>query len=80
MGAELVNIVSALLRTASGEAADCFDARLIHQARVRRDVVVALIEDMKQRGHRAYTHVDMAAVRRRAQQLPTDGVPPEMFA
>ena len=43
---------------------------------VRRDVVVKLIASMKRRGHRAYRHVLMEDVKRRAEHLPTYGVPP----
>ena len=53
--------------------------RLIHQCTVRRDVVIELIETMKQRGHRAYTHVDMDEVRRNAKFLPVKDVPPEII-
>ena len=34
---------------------------------------------MKRRGHRAYRHVIMDYVERRAQALPKDGVPPEIL-
>ena len=50
----------------------------MHQARVRADVVVNLIQEMKDRGHRAYKNLDMAAVRAKAfgpAGLPADGVP-----
>ena len=43
---------------------------------VRRGVVVKLIASMKRRGHRAYRHVIMEDVERRAEQLPTYEVPP----
>ena len=46
---------------------------------VRRDFVVKLIASMKRRGHRAYRHVIMEDVERRAETLPKDGVPPEMI-
>ena len=65
--------------TAGGDADDKASARLVHQARVRRSVVVYLIEEMKRRGHRAYKHVDMDVVRDRAQGLPVDDVPPEII-
>ena len=45
---------------------------------VRRDVVVKLIASMKRRGHRAYRHVIMDDVERRARVLPKDEVPPEI--
>ena len=36
--------------------------KFIHQATVRREVVVRHIADMAQRGHRSYLHVDMKKV------------------
>ena len=53
-------------------------ASFVHQAHVRRDVVVELIEDAQARGHRSYRHVSIAAVRKKAEQLPEDGIPPEI--
>ena len=79
VGAELADTVSILLKTAGGGADEKSSARLIHQARVRRSVVVALIEEMQRRGHRAYKHVDMTEVRERAGSLPEDDVPPEII-
>ena len=46
---------------------------------VRRDVVVKLLASMKRRGHRAYRHVLMEDVERRAEHLPKYGVPPEII-
>ena len=40
--------------------------KFIHQATVRRDVVVRHIADMKQRGHRGYLHVGMKKVEDKA--------------
>jgi heterodisulfide reductase subunit C len=34
---------------------------------------------MKQRGHRAYAHVDMEKVKHNAQSLPTKNIPPEII-
>ena len=54
--------------------------QFIHQAHVRRDVVVRHIQDMKDRGHRAYVNVDMAKVAAKAKAtLPQNGVPPEIL-
>ena len=78
-GAELGNIVHILLKTAGGDETEKDLARLIHQCTVRRDVVVKLIETMKQRGHRAYTHVDMAEVEKNAESLPVKDIPPEII-
>ena len=64
----LANVVRVLLKTAPGEA-----ARVIAQCLVRRHVVVALIEDRMRRGHPAYQHLELGAVKKRAEQLPEDG-------
>ena len=40
--------------------------------------MVKLIEGAKSRGHRAYRSVDMERVRRKARELPENGVPPEI--
>ena len=76
-GEELSNFVSILLKTSEEDNPKSM-ASFIHQARVRRDVVVKLIEGAKARGHRAYRLVDMDRVRLKAEGLPTDGVPPEI--
>ena len=50
--------------------------KFIHQATVRRAIVVRHIKDMKRRGHKAYQHVNMERVREKANaELPTNGVP-----
>lgn len=77
-GEDLANVVSVLLKTADSKDSDKDLARLVHQAVVRRDVVVQLIASMKKRGHRGYRHVCMDDVERRAQALPHEGVPPEI--
>ena len=48
--------------------------KFIHQANVRRAVVVRHITDIKNRGHRAYVNVDLCAMEKKAQQLPEDGL------
>ena len=48
----------------------------MHQAIVRRDVVVQFILSMKKRGHRGYRNVSIEDVQSRAQALPENGVPP----
>ena len=50
-------------------------SKFIHQALVRRDVVISLIGNAVERGHRAYRHLDMVRVRQKAQELPVNGVP-----
>ena len=78
-GKDLGNIVSIILKTSAGDDTEKDVAKLIHQCTVRRHVVVKLIETMKQRGHRAYTHVDMEAVKKNAQALPKTDIPPEII-
>ena len=78
VGEELSNLVSVLLKTSEDDDPKAL-AKFIHQARVRRVVVVKLIEDAKRRGHRAYARVDIASVRKKAASLPEDGVPPEII-
>ena len=71
-GEELANVVSVILKT-SDEGDPREMSRFIHQATVRRSVVVKLIADAKARGHYAYRDIDMDAVRRRAKDLPEGG-------
>ena len=41
--------------------------------------MLKLIQGAKERGHRAYANVNMARVMEKAQQLPENGVPPELI-
>ena len=80
-GPELADTVRVLLKTnKSGSTTESEIKGLIHQANVRRHVIVQLIEHMKLNGHPAYAAVDMEAVKLRAQELPEDGVPPAVLA
>lgn len=78
-GSDLASIVSVLLKTAAGDDTERDVARLIHQCVVRRDIVVKMIEIMKERGHKAYKHVDMEQVKNNANALPENAVPPEVI-
>ena len=78
-GIELANVVSILLKSAGGDNDKKAHAKLIHQATVRRHIVVRLIEEMKQRGHKAYVTLDMDQVKVKASSLPENGVPPEII-
>ena len=70
---------TSLLKTSGEQGVDDMKG-LVHQASVRADVVVALIEEMKNRGHRAYKNLDMGRVRQKAKEtLPEAGVPPEIM-
>ena len=75
-GEELSNFVSVLLKTSDeGDTKESL-ARFVHQAIVRRDVVIRLIEEMHLCGHRSYAAIDMHRVRNKAKEsLPTNGVP-----
>ena len=78
-GEELVRWVQVLLKTSGDNSEDDMKG-LVHQASVRADVVVALIEELKRRGHRAYKNLDMARVRSKAENtLPRHGIPPEIL-
>ena len=79
-GAELGQLVRVLLKTnKKGKTTDAEIKGLIHQANVRREVVVNLVLDMKRLGHPSFAGVDEEGVRLRAAALPTDGVPPEVL-
>ena len=79
-GPALGEVVRVLLKTnKTGKTSDAEIKSLIHQAVVRREVVVRLILDMKQLGHPAYQSMEEASVRRAAAALPEEGVPPEVL-
>ncbi|CAJ1414058.1 unnamed protein product, partial [Effrenium voratum] len=79
-GAELGQLVRVLLKTnKKGKTTDTEIKGLIHQANVRREVVVNLVLDMKRLGHPSFAGADEEGVRLRAAALPTDGVPPEVL-
>ena len=77
---ELAEVVRVILKTnKEGKTSDAEVKSLIHQANVRRSVVVNLILDMKAFGHPSYQGVSEDAVRERAAALPEDGVPPQVL-
>ena len=74
-GAALSSFVNVLLKTSEeGDTKESL-SKFVHQALVRRDVVISLIENAVERGHRAYRHLDMVRVRQKAQELPDNAVP-----
>ena len=80
-GEDLQKFVSIVLKTKDEELDGTNLAKLIHQARVRRRVIVRLIENAYARGHPAFGRIDLPGMRKRAQDLlPEDGVPPEVIA
>ena len=78
-GEELSNFVSVLLKTSDeGDTRESL-ARFVHQALVRRDVVVRLIKEMHRCGHRAYQGINLQKMEEKAMAtLPERGVPPEV--
>ena len=78
-GVELAGIVSVILKSGGDDDTAESMSTFVHQALVRRQVVIDLIEGAKARGHRAYRNIDMDAVRQKALDLPDEGVPPEVM-
>ena len=79
-GRALGETVRILLKTnKTGKTTDAEIKTLIHQALVRREVVVQLLLDMKRLGHPSFQKVDEATMLRNASQLPENGIPPEVL-
>ena len=77
-GKDLRYVVQVLLKTSDENKRDDLK-HFVHQAKVNRAKVIRCILGMKQRGHRAYVHLDMKKVDEKARQLPENGVPPELI-
>ena len=78
-GAKLREVVNVIVK--SRQRHETFDVgRIVHQARVRRAVVVRLIEDAVARGHPAFQGIQMEQMYSDATALPEDGVPEEVVA
>ena len=78
-GKDLKYAVQVLLKTNDEEKRASLK-NFIHQAQVNREKVVRCILAMKRRGHRAYVNVREDALRKKALQLPEQGVPPELIS
>ena len=65
---QLADQVSMLLKTFDDDETESM-ANVIHQALVRRNVVLQLIQGAKDRGHRAYVNVNMDRAKEKAKQL-----------
>ena len=79
-GDELADTVRVLLKTnKSGKTTEAEIKSLIHQAKVRRRVVVDLIMDMKRLGHPSFQQLQEDAVQLAASSLPEDGIPPQVL-
>lgn len=76
-GSKLRELVSVIVKTPRPQEAGDL-GRIIHQARVRRAVVVRLLEDAVARGHPAFHGLCMESMYSKAQGLPEDGVPDEL--
>ena len=79
-GEALRQMASVIVKSAHAKSDDVDIGRVIHQARVRRQVVVQLIEAAVERGHPAFQHVEMEVMYCKAAQLPEDAVPEEVIA
>ena len=77
-GHELLYAVQVLLKTNDEDKREDLK-NFIFQAQVNRDKVVRCILGMKRRGHRAFMHIDEYAMKRKALELPVQGVPPELI-
>ena len=78
-GAKLREVVNVIVK--SHKRHETLDVgRIVHQARVRRAVVVRLIEDAVARGHPAFQGIQMEQMYSQAKALPEDGVPDEVVA
>ena len=66
-GKDLRSVVQVLLKCNSSTEKKNLP-KFIHQATVRREVVVRHIADMQRRGHRGYIHVDMKKKSKRRQE------------
>ena len=64
-GEDLRSVVQVLLKCNDSAQKNNLP-KFIHQATVRRDVVLRHIEEMKNRGHRGYLHVNMEKVHAKA--------------
>ncbi|CAE7244158.1 pfh1 [Symbiodinium natans] len=79
-GQQLGEIVRVLLKTNKTRKTTASELKtLIHQATVRREVVIQLILDMKKSGHPAFQKIQAETVRRAASNLPEEGIPPEVL-
>ena len=78
VGVELAETVSVIIKTMETSRDKQALSQVIHQARVRRAVVLELLFEAQRRGHPAYKHVDWAEALSRAEDLPEDGVPEEI--
>ncbi|CAE7580167.1 unnamed protein product [Symbiodinium sp. CCMP2592] len=80
-GEDLRKYVSVILKSRDKDIRAEDVKHLVHQATVRRHVVVMLIQNAVRREHPAYKHVDLEAMLQRAETvLPENDVPAEVVA
>lgn len=80
LGSELAETMSVIIKTMETSQDKAALSQVIHQARVRRSVVLELVQEAQRRDHPAYKHVDWTQAVARADTLPEDGVPEEIVA
>ena len=80
VGKELSDKVAVIIKIGDKTDKEAIRQQIIHQAVVRRRVVVGLIAAMVARSHPAYQGIDMAVVETRAEMLPDNDVPAEIIA
>ena len=80
VGKELSDKVAVIIKIGDKTDKEAIRQQIIHQAVVRRRVVVGLIAAMVARSHPAYQGLDMAVVETRAEMLPENDVPAEIIA
>jgi hypothetical protein len=77
VGADLAHVVQVLLKTNDSDDREAL-SNFVHQAHVRRHVVVQTILNAKARGRRAYVRVDEQKMKEKAESLPVNGIPMEL--
>ena len=80
VGKALSDKVAVIIKMGDKKDKAAMRQHIIHQAVVRRRVVVQLIATMVARSHPAYRGTDMALVEARAEMLPDNDVPAEIIA
>lgn len=80
VGKELADFVNVIIKAGNHDETMETMAKIIHQARVRRGVVLELLKDAQAREHPANKNVCLANAALRAEDLPEDGAPPEIIA
>ena len=80
-GQQLAEVVRVLIKSNAAEEETAERVKdILHEATVRRDVVLRLIEAAVRRKHPAYRQVSMEQVALKARDLPEHGGPPEVVA